>query len=172
MAVDVSALRKFQDLWGPVLESLPAVMDAVAKQADLDRALQKSKKDLEDAKKEVADAKAEAQRIRDKAAEEDASLIAKFNAAVASAEQRVKDAEEAAQKRIDDAAAKVSAVEQKLAQHQAAITAAEARSKAKLAEMQKEQDDLLQAHEAEIKSLEDRKAKAEKAIETLKSKLG
>lgn len=172
MAVDVSALRKFQDLWGPVLESIPAVMDAVAKQNDLDRALQKAKKELEDAKKEVADAKVEAQSIRDKAAEEDATLVAKFNAAVAAAEQRVRDAEDAAQKRINEVGAKVIAAEQKLAQHQAAITAAEARSKANIAAAEKQHAEAVKAKEAEIKALEDRKAVVEAAIETLKSKLG
>jgi len=39
MSIDIGALRKFQDLWGPVLETIPAVIEATAKQDDLARAI-------------------------------------------------------------------------------------------------------------------------------------
>ena len=41
MAIDVGALRRFQETWGPVLDAIPAVVNMAEQQADLDRALAK-----------------------------------------------------------------------------------------------------------------------------------
>ena len=43
MAIDINALRKFQETWSPVMDAIPAVMDMVAKQADMDRSMAKAR---------------------------------------------------------------------------------------------------------------------------------
>ena len=95
MAVDIGALRKFQELWGPVLEALPAVMDAVAKQEDFERWLHKAQLDLDAANAKVQAAKDEASRVRAKAADEEAAMNERIKAALAAADKRAADAEEA-----------------------------------------------------------------------------
>lgn len=172
MAVDIGALRKFQELWGPVLESIPAVMDAVAKQADFDRALRAAKADLEKANADILSAKDAAETIRTKSAAEFEALNAKMQAAIEAADRRAYDAEEDSRARINRAKEKAATAEAQADRQKAAVEAAEAQVKVKIAEVEKLHAEAVAAKEAEIAALEKRQAAAEKAIETLKSKLG
>lgn len=172
MAVDVSALRKFQELWGPVLDSIPAVINAVSKQADMDRALQQSQRDLEAANAKVKAAKDEAANIHAKSADDAADLHAKMQAAIDAADRRAVSAEEDSQARINNAKDRAIAAEQKAAQQEAAVNAAQAQAQAKIAEAERLHAQAVATMNAEIRALEERKASVEAAIEALKSKLG
>lgn len=172
MAVDIGALRKFQELWGPVLEALPAVMDAVAKQEDFDRWLHKAQLDLDAANAKVQAAKDDAQKVRAKAAEDEAAMNARVKAALEAADKRAADAEEESRVRIKAAKERAVAAEQQAILQEAAVKTAQSQVQAKIAEAQKAHDITVGNLAAEIKALEDRKAAVEAAIEALKSKLG
>jgi chromosome segregation ATPase len=172
MAIDLNALRKFQDLWSPVMEAIPAVMDMAAKQADLERGLTKMAKDL-------AKAQAEVQKTYDEA---DARLIAvnkDLEAAIAakaetmdSIEVAKRSAALAADEAAKKAAAKLADTDAKIKEKTATLASLDKEFAAKIAEakaaMQTELDDLT----AKIKDAEKRYATAEKALESLKAKLG
>ena len=172
MAVDISALRKFQDLWGPVLESLPAVMDAVAKQADLDRALSAAKRDFDKVMADVQVAKDEAEAIRAKSVEQLEAFSVQMKAAVDAADRRAVEVEEESRARIVRAKEKASAAEAKAEQQKAAVDAAESVAQANIAETEKKHAEVVKAKMAEIAALEKRQVTVENAIEALKSKLG
>lgn len=172
MAVDIGALRKFQELWGPVLEALPAVMDAVAKQEDFERWLHKAQLDLDAANAKVQAAKDDVQKVRAKAAEDEAEMNARVKAALEAAERRSADAEEESRVRIKAAKERAAAAEQQAILQETAVKTAEAQVKTKIAEAQKSHDAVVVNLKAEVKALEDRKAAVEAAIEALKSKLG
>ena len=172
MTIDVSALRKFQEVWGPAVAAIPAVLDALAKQADFERGMAQAAIDLEKAKAEV-------QGVYDAA---DARLV-QVNAELLTQQQA------AAQVKADTAEAKKKATaaqkaaEAKLAETLASIDTAVAGKKAELADVDRAlamaKAQATADHEAFITDLtvkaveaEKRLATAERALESLKSKLG
>ena len=172
MAVDIGALRKFQDLWGPVLETIPAVMDSVAKQADMDRALAQAKSDYEKAKAEVqavyddADKRiAVANEVLAAIADKQQKAQEALDAAVVAADARARAIEQEADVRIRSAQDKVLEAEKRL-------TELDAEAVKRMQAVEEAHAKAMTAFEAEVKALEDRKAKAEKAIEALKAKFG
>lgn len=172
MAVDIGALKKFQDLWGPVLESVPAVIDAVSKKEDMDRGIAEQKRLYEKAEKDVADAKAEAQRVRAEAQAEMQRLSDERTQMLASMEaERVAINNQIADQKAD-AKAKADALSKKIADAEAKLGSLDSDFLTKHAQAQAAHDQALADMEAEIKALEDRKGKAEKALEALRAKLG
>lgn len=172
MNVDIGALRKFQDLWGPVLDSIPAVIEAVAKKDDFDRGLAEQKRAFEKAQSEVAKlyadadahvaaAQAELERLKAEQAQfmNDAS-------AKRAAENEVLAAQKA------DVKAKVDALNQKVAEAQARVDAVNSEYAKRLADAQAAHAAAVDAMETEIKTLDERRVKAEKALEALRAKLG
>lgn len=172
MSVDIGALRKFQDLWGPVLEAIPAVIDAVAKKNDFDRGLIEQKLAFEKAQAEVANVYAQADKY---AADANADLErvkaghAKFMADAAA--QRASENDVLAAQQAD-IKAKLTALNQKVASAQEKLGWVDTEYAAKLTQAQADHAAALAAMEAEIKATEDRRAKAEKALDVLRSKLG
>jgi phosphoenolpyruvate-protein kinase (PTS system EI component) len=172
MAIDVGALRKFQEVWAPVVACVPAVLDMAAKQADFERGLAQAAIDLEKAKAEV-------QGVYDAA---DARLVqvnAELLAQQQAAAQVKADAVEAKKK----ASAAQKAAEAKLAETLATADAALTAKKAELADVDRAlalaKQQAAADHEAYLSDLaakaadaEKRLAAAERALESLKSKLG
>lgn len=172
MTVDIGALRKFQDLWGPVLESIPAVIEATAKKEDLDRAIAIQNKALEKAKQDVASAYDEAdKRLAAVNLELEALMVQKTQTTDAIATERVK-ANEAAVIALQEAQAQLAAVNLKVQASTEKLNSIGADYAAKIAEAQMAHDAAVAKMDAEIKSLEDRGSKAEKALEALRAKLG
>jgi len=172
MAIDISALRKFQDLWGPVLEAIPAVMDAVAKQSDMDREMQVQNKALEKAKQEVAAAYEEAnKRLVAVNAELDSIERQKSDTLAAIADEQAK-AKDAAAGVLAAEKKKLQAVNQQIQQATEKLSKVESDYAAKLALAQAEHTAVMAQMEDAVKAMEDRQAKAEEALEALKAKLG
>jgi chromosome segregation ATPase len=71
-----------------------------------------------------------------------------------------------------DTKAKLAAANKKLADVQQKLDGVNAEYEAKLVQAQADHAAALAAMEAEIKAVEDRRAKAEKALDTLRAKLG
>lgn len=172
MAIDVGALRRFQETWGPVLDAIPAVVNMAEQQADLDRALAKKKVELAAATKEVEAAFAEADvrleavnRELTSVLDQKAATLAEIGNARTQADVAAKAAESDAKKRLDAITQKVDVKSAELATVDAKIVA---ETNAALAA----HDKAVAAMSAEIQDLEKRKAAAEKALDSLRAKLG
>jgi hypothetical protein len=172
MAIDTTALRKFQDVWGPVLDAIPAVLEAVAKQSDVDRELRIKKIELDEAGKKIDAAFVEADKRlssvnseMEQAMQQKAKALADIeDAKKAQAADNAKAAE-AQRKLVDEWNKKIAALQSQFsnveAENAKRVAAAEASYAEKTA-----------ALEADVKDLEKRKAAAEKALDALRSKLG
>ena len=172
MPIDTSALRKFQDVWGPVLDAIPAVLEAVAKKADVERELRIKQTELEGADVKISDAFVEANKRlssvnseMEQAVEQKAKALADIEAAKKAWAAANASAEEVQRKIADEWNKKIAALQSQFsnveAEHAKKVSAAEADFASKIA-----------ALDADVKDLEKRKATAEKALETLRSKLG
>lgn len=172
MSINTKALKDFQKVWEPVIESIPLVLSAVnakgdldrqiaAKQAELDEANEKIKAVFDKAEQELDGLKAQADSIRQEQADVIAEITRNKSEARAEADkakQKVKDSLTAAEAKLEHLKAKVSSVE---ADWQEKETIAAARHAAKVA-----------GFEAEIADLEKKKASAEKTLDNLRKKLG
>ena len=172
MTIDIGALRKFQEVWEPVIKAIPAVMELQAKQADMDRWVAAKKLELEKAQKEIDAAYAEADRkLAAHNAEVEASQAevkqarASADAIRANAEAEAKAAADYIRSKSANLAKQVTEREARVAQLDAeiakALADAVAPREAKIAELQ-----------ATISDLEKRQATAEKALDALRAKLG
>ena len=172
MTVDIGALRKFQDLWGPVLETIPAVIEATAKQDDLARAIAAERKALDKAKQDVTAAYDEAdKRLAAVNAELD-SVRAQKAQVIAGIEGLQQKAKEDAAAALDAVQAKLDVANKSLAQATEKLNGVESDYASKTAMAQAAHDAVLSKMASEVKAMEDRQAKAEKALEALKAKLG
>jgi phosphoenolpyruvate-protein kinase (PTS system EI component) len=172
MTIDVGALRKFQEVWGPAVAAIPAVLDMVAKQADFDRGMAQAAIDLEKAKAEV-------QSVYDAA---DARLV-QVNAELLAQQQAASTVKADTAEAKKKATAAQRAAEAKLADTLASIDTAVAAKKAELADVDRAlalaNQQATAMHDAYVAELaaksvdaEKRLAVAERALESLKSKLG
>lgn len=172
MSIDTSALRKFQDVWGPVLQTIPAVLDAAEREADLDRAINAKRIELERLKKEIAE-KLVAAENRVKSMNADAAVALERKQAIARevAEARAASAQQAAadaaQRAEELAAAKALAAD---VQSQIANLQADYAAKRDAAEA--EHQSAVKGLQAEIKAFEARRAAAEKSLNALRERLG
>ena len=172
MPIDTTALRKFQDLWGPVLEAIPAVLEATAKQADVERELRIKQVELADAGKKIDAAFVEADKRL-------SSVNSEMEQAMQQKAQALADIEAAKQAQADgfaeaEKAFNVTEMEwvQKTSALQSQFAQVEANLAQKIADADAEYAEKVAALEAEVKGLEERKAAAEKALDALRSKLG
>jgi hypothetical protein len=170
--IDVGALKQFQAQWGPVLAAVPAVLEAVERKADLDRAMAKYTADVEKVRKvavkeeaaaetRLADARAgleDLQAQRDVWLQELADFRKEAEAERAAVEQANAEAAATARKRVADITARAEGLE---AEYAAKKQAAEDAHNALLAEQQ-----------AVVDAMDATRAKAEKALEAIRTKLG
>lgn len=169
--VDVVALKKFADVFGPAVESIPAVLDALGKQADMDRHIALKKRELDEVIREIERQKAEGeafikhtQDLADKVvADADARAQGKLDAMDA----QLNTAMSAKQKLQDEA----SALTDLVVKARAELAGIEAQGAVKRAEIQAANDEYAAKLNEQIKVLEDRHAKAEKSLAALKAKL-
>ena len=170
--IDVGALKTFQAQWGPVLDSIPAVLDMVERKADLDRAMAKYEQDVEDVRSSGA------------------KLQAQMDAKLANAQAELDGLQERKLGWLQDLAdfraaadAERTATEQTMAEQAAAakakvdeITAQAGSLEAEYAAKRKDAEDahsaLLAQQAAEIADMEATRAKTEKALEAIRAKLG
>jgi chromosome segregation ATPase len=172
MTIDTNALRKFQDLWGPVLNSIPAVLDAVAQQRDVEQFLQTKRIEAVEADKKIANAFEEADKRlssvnaeMEQAMQKKAKALADIEAAKKAQAAEQAKAEEAQRKLLDE-------WNQKIASLQSQFSSVQADYNKKVADAEADFAGRVLALEAEVKELEKRKAAAEKALDTLRNRLG
>lgn len=172
MAVDVGALRKFQDTWGPVLEAIPAVIEAVAKQDDFVRLEAEQQKLLDKAKQEIAGAYAQAdKRLEAVNAELDALAKQKLSMQTAIESQRA-EADAAAKVAQADAKTKLDTLNKQIDATAARLSNLGADYAAKLADARAAHEAAVQSMQSEIRGLEQRKYQAQQALDALRAKLG
>lgn len=172
MPIDTTALRKFQDVWGPVLDAIPAVLEAVAQKTDVERELRIKQIEIDEAGKKIDAAFVEADKRLSSVNSEMEQAMQQKAKALADIEEAKKaqaadnaKAEEAQRKLLDEWNQKIASLQSQFsnveAEHAKKVAAAEASFAEKTA-----------ALDADVKDLEKRKAAAEKALDALRSKLG
>jgi chromosome segregation ATPase len=172
MAIDTNALRKFQEIFTPILELIPAILSAEAGKRDLDREIVLKKAELDKADKDIAKAFEEADKRlsavnseMEKAMQQKAKTEKDIeDAKKIDADNRAK-AEEAQRKVVDE-------WNQRIAKLQSQCSNVEAEHAKRVADTEASFAEKSAALEADVKELEKRKATAEKALEALRNKLG
>ena len=170
--IDVGAVKQFQAIWGPVLDTIPAVLDLAAKQSDLEREINAKQKLLDKLTKQVEAAAAESE-AQIAALKEAAQAVSIEHSKVAS---EVGDAKLALNKELEEYKLQIKGSID-IANAEAAQAVKDAKqavkaNNARIAELDAEYNGRRDALEAEIKAIEDRKAVAEKALDAIRAKLG
>lgn len=172
MTIDIGALRRFQATWGPVIDVIPDVINMAEQQADLERGLAAKRLELTKANDEIAAAYAEADKRLAAVNEELVAAGVKRVAIVAEINEAKKASSDAAE--IADAAAKARlvAIEAQITKSSAVLAKVDERIIADTSAAQAAHATAVKVMESEIIDLEKRKAAAEKALDTLRAKLG
>lgn len=172
MAIDYNALRRFQEMWGPVMDALPSILEASAKQADIERVLRLTKLDHEKAVKDVGAVYAEADKRLAQMNKELEDIQAEKDRVRAEIEQsRIAYAEEV-QKSMKTQQELLHAINTKITVASNRLATVEAEYSVKVEAAEKNVADTIAKLDADVKELEKRKAAAEKALASLRDKLG
>lgn len=172
MAIDIGALRRFQATWGPVIDVIPDVINMAEQQADLERGLTAKRLELTKANDEIAAAYAEADKRLAVVNEELVAAGAKRVAVIAEMNEAKKAASDAAKTADASAKARLDAIEAQITESSAVLAKVGERIIADTAAAQADHAVAVKVMQAEIMDLEKRKAAAEKALDTLRAKLG
>jgi delta 1-pyrroline-5-carboxylate dehydrogenase len=172
MAIDIGALRRFQSTWGPVIDVIPDVINMAEQQADLERALNKKSLELDSATKEVETVFAEADKRLIVLNKELSDVVAMKSTVLAEIESATKDAEVKAKAAEAEANARFAVVIKSIEVKNAELAETSSKIAAKTDAALAEHAKVVAGMNAEIQELEKRKAAAEKALDTLRAKLG
>ena len=172
MAINVGALRKFQEVWGPVLDAIPAVVEMTERQADMEREANSHRAEMDKAKAEIQKAYDEADVRLSQFNSVISELQEQKNATAAEIREMKRKATEAAKAAQDKADAKLADVERAIdvAVNKLKTIDVDYAERTMLAKTAHEVE--VKAMAAEIADLEKRKAAAEKALDALRAKLG
>lgn len=165
-------IQKFYDIWSPMLEALPAVIAAAERGDELKRHTAILTKDLQDIQKQIADEKAKVDPVR----KETQDLIADLKNKQAQAEQGYNQyladakahlAEVGKETEIEVARIKeqVFAANAELAKTNKEIADAKAQAEAEIKQIKA-------SAEAELADIEGKKQVVERALASLKAKIG
>jgi chromosome segregation ATPase len=172
MTIDIGALRRFQATWGPVIAVIPDVINMAEQQADFERGLAAKRLELDNATKAIDAAYEEAdKRLVTLNAElvevsnQKVAVAAEIDAAQQAAAEAAKTADAAAKARL-------GAIEAQITESSAVLAKVDERIIADTAAAQAEHATAVKVMESAILDLEKRKAAAEKALDTLRAKLG
>lgn len=172
MTIDIGALRRFQATWGPVIAVIPDVINMAEQQADFERGLAAKRLELDNATKAIDAAYEEADK---RLVTLNAELVEVSNQKVAVAAEidAAKQAAAAEAKAADAAAkARLGAIEDQITESSAVLAKVGDQIAAETSEAQAKHAEAVKVMQAEIIDLEKRKATAEKALDTLRAKLG
>jgi prefoldin subunit 5 len=172
MTIDIGALRRFQATWGPVIDVIPDVINMAEQQADFERGLAAKRLELDKATKAIDAAYEEAdKRLTDintalvAVNGQKLSVLAEIDAAKQAAAEAAKTADAAAKERL-------AAIEAQITESSAVLAKVGVQIAADTSAAQAEHATAVKAMQVEITDLEKRKAAAEKALDTLRAKLG
>ena len=172
MTIDVGALRRFQATWGPVIDVIPDVINMAEQQADLERGLAAKRLELDKAAKDVAAAYTEANKRLTDINEELVSVSAQKATVAAEIEAARQTAAEAARDADTAAKTRLMAIEAQITESSAVLARVGVQIAADTSAAQAEHATAVKVMQSEIMDLEKRKATAEKALDTLRAKLG
>lgn len=170
--IDASALKKFQQTFGPAIEAIPAVLEATAMLSDLDRQVARQRKDIEKTEKEISEAVDAANQTIEQKRKECAEVEAKKQGIVDEIRVLKVEAEADAKAAKSTADAAVKKVKDRLSKVQSELDGFEKELAKKRKAAQAEHDEKKAAFEAEIKDLEKTKASVERSLENLRKKIG
>jgi chromosome segregation ATPase len=170
--MDVAALRAFQDVWGPVISAIPAVINMAESFADVERGLAAKQKELADVMAKV-DSSMDAGNAKYAALQDEiakaAVTLADLNAQINAKQVEAKDAAAAAKAA---ASAEVSKVRAEVAAEIKGIRAKVKADTADLEAVKAEKQAVVAAAQEQLVEIEKRTATAEKALAALRAKLG
>jgi len=172
MTIDIGALRRFQATWGPVIDVIPDVINMAEQQADLERGLAAKRLELtkataaidaayEEADKRLVTLNAELVEV----SSQKAAVAVEIDAAKQAAAEAARTADASAKERL-------AAIETQITESAAVLAKVGVQIAADTSAAQAEHATAVKVMESEIMDLEKRKAAAEKALDTLRAKLG
>lgn len=172
MALKTAEIKKFLEMWTPIMETIPAVLDLADQQSQAQRELALAKQALADVEASIDEktqaAKNNLDSLERLAAEANASwqaALVKAEEARESHKQALKDAETLESKKLKDLQART-------ADESAKLVALEQDVAAKIAAITAQTDALIADKQAELESVEKRIASAQKTLDQLRAKLG
>lgn len=165
-------IQKFYDIWSPMLEALPAVISAAERSDELKRHTAILEKNLKDVQQQLEDEKAKIEPVRKETADKISDLKSKQA-----------EAEQGYSKYLADAKAHIAKVEAETDSEVANIKAKVSEAEANLAKVMKEAEKAKAAAaesikkqkadaEAELADITAKKDAVEKALASLKAKIG
>ena len=165
-------IQKFYDIWSPMLEALPAVIVAAERGDELKRHTAILTKDLQDVQKQIEDEKAKVEPVRKETQDLISDLKNKqaqaeqgYNKYVADAKAHIVEIEKSTEAEVAAIKAKVGAAQAELAQATQEIAKAKAQADAEISQKKA-------AAEAELADIEAKKQVVERALASLKAKIG
>lgn len=172
MNLNPKELQKFYDLWSPMLQALPAVIEAAEREDELKRGVTILEKKLQDIQTQIADEEARVEPVRKDTNDRIRLIRDQQTEAQRGYEQYVADAKAHIVKIDEETEAEVARIKAKVSVAGAELQSAErevvvAKAKAN-AEAKQQKAEL----EAEIAELEAKKKSIEDALESLKAKIG
>ena len=172
MNLNPRELQKFYDLWAPMLQALPAVIEAADREEELKRGVATIERQLQVVQQKIADEEARIDPVRESVAANIQKLNESQTEAQRGYEQYVADAKAHIVKIDEETEAEVARIKAKVSVAGAELQSAErevvvAKAKAN-AEAKQQKAEL----EAEIAELEAKKKSIEDALESLKAKIG
>lgn len=172
MAVKTTEIKKFMEMWTPIMETIPAVLDLADQQSQAQRELALAKQALADVEATIDEktqaAKNNLNTLERLAAEANASwqaALLKAEEAREAHKQALKDAETLESKKLKDLQARTAAEESKL-------VALEQDVAAKTATLTAQAEALIAQKQAELDGVEKLIASAQKTLDQLRAKLG
>ena len=172
MNLNPRELQKFYDLWAPMLQALPAVIEAADREEELKRGVATVERQLQAVQQKIADEEARIDPVRKSVAENiqklnESQTEAKsgYDKYVADAKAHIVKIDEEVEVEVARIKAKATAAGSELqsVEREAAVAKAKANAEAK-----QQKADL----EVEITELEAKKKSIEDALESLKAKIG
>jgi BMFP domain-containing protein YqiC len=172
MNLNPKELQKFYDLWSPMLQALPAVIEAAEREDELKRGVTILEKKLQDIQTQIAAEEARVEPVRKEVddrirviREQRAEAQRGYEQYVADAKAHIAKIDEETEADVARIKAKVTVAGSELQSVEREVAAAKAKANAE-AKQQKA------ALEAEIAELEAKKKSVEDALESLKAKIG
>lgn len=172
MNLNPKELQKFYDLWSPMLQALPAVIEAAEREDELKRGVTILEKKLQDIQTQIADEEARVDPVKKAVDDRIRQIRDQQTEAQRGYEQYIADAKAHIVKIDEETEAEVARIKAKVSVAGSELQSAErevAAAKAKANAEAKQQKAEL---EAEIAELEAKKKSIEDALESLKAKIG
>jgi uncharacterized protein involved in exopolysaccharide biosynthesis len=165
-------IQKFYDIWSPMLEALPAVIAAAERGDELKRHTAILTKDLQDVQKQIADEKAKVGPVRKETQDAIEALVKQkieaergYNQYLSDAKAHLAEIDTQTDAEVAAIKAKVGEAQAELAQATQEITKAKAQADAEISQKKA-------TAEAELADIEAKKQVVERALASLKAKIG